>query len=395
MTQLRLAVLADYPEEGWPSMDLCAQMLLEFLAADQGHCLTAEEICPPFVRRLGRLPGMGRWGVAFNGDRLLNRFWDYPRSLRRGGYGQGDLGDSGFDCFHVADHSYAQLVHELPPERTGVFCHDLDTFRSLLVPEQEPRPFWFRAMSRRILSGLQKAAVVFYSTEAVRSQIEQYSCGPKPLLDPQRLIHAPYGIDASFTPDLASEVIETQVLQWVGDDPFLLHVGSCIGRKRVDVLLAVLAQVRQRWPGLRLVKVGGDWSAEHLEQIEQLQLQDAIIHLRDLERQAIAALYRRAALVLQPSEAEGFGLPVVEALACGAMVIASDIPVLREVGGDGVVYCPVGAVSQWVESVHRILMAPEQAPTLTRRLAQAGRYSWSVHAEIIAEAYQVLGATRP
>jgi glycosyltransferase involved in cell wall biosynthesis len=53
-------------------------------------------------------------------------------------------------------------------------------------------------------------------------------------------------------------------------------------------------------------------------------------------------MYRRAALVLQPSSAEGFGLPVAEALACGAVVLASDLEVLREVAGEAAAYAPDG-----------------------------------------------------
>src|SRR5262249_46580552 len=122
MGAARLAILADYPEEGWPSMDLFAEVLLRQGAA--AGPLRVERVCPPFRRRFTRLPVLGRRGIAFNADRLLNRFCDYPRQMRRQ--------RSAFDFFHLCDHSYAQLLHELPPDRTGVFCHDLDTFRCLL-----------------------------------------------------------------------------------------------------------------------------------------------------------------------------------------------------------------------------------------------------------------------
>ena len=69
-----------------------------------------------------------------------------------------------FDLFHVVDHTYAQLVHALPADRTGVYCHDLDAFRCLLEPAADPRPRWFRALARRILTGMQKAAVVFHNS---------------------------------------------------------------------------------------------------------------------------------------------------------------------------------------------------------------------------------------
>lgn len=91
--------------------------------------------------------------------------------------------------------------------------------------------------------------------------------------------------------------------------------------------------------------------------------------------------------MLLTSEAEGFGLPLVEGLACGAVVAASDIPVLREVGGPAAVYVPVGDVPAWVGAVNRLLDDPASAPPAEVRRAVAGRYSWDAHAKTIADAY--------
>src|SRR5438874_926738 len=107
MDPIRVAVVCDYPEEGWPSMDLVGEMILAHLAAGHAGSIAATRVCPPFRRRVARGPA-ARWRAARNADRLLNRFGDYPRALRR-------LARRGeFDLYHVVDHSYAQLVHALP-----------------------------------------------------------------------------------------------------------------------------------------------------------------------------------------------------------------------------------------------------------------------------------------
>ncbi|HMC89971.1 MAG TPA: glycosyltransferase, partial [Gemmataceae bacterium] len=123
------------------------------------------------------------------------------------------------------------------------------------------------------------------------------------------------------------------------------------------------------------------------EQIEGLGIERAVRQLRGLDRRTLAALYRRARVVLQPSEAEGFGLPVLEALACAALVVASDIAVLREVGGDGAVYCPVADLSCWAETIERLLTHSQEAPDPAQRLARAQRFSWRQHAHTILQAY--------
>ena len=374
----RLAVLFDYPEEHWASMDHCAEMLLENLQAHHADQVEAQRVCPPFRRVLERVPVLGRSGAAYNADRLLNRFRCYPAYVRRRVAGE-------FDLFHIADHSYAALALELPPERTGVFCHDLDAFRCILEPYLEPRPRWFKAMARRILQGMQRAAVVFHTTGAVREQILHHG-----IIDAAKLVQAPLGIAPEFSTGAGAELPPP-----LDEAPFVLHVGSVIPRKRIDVLLNVFAAVRKLHPDLRLVKVARGFTLEQTRQIAELNLGPAITLLSDLDRPTIAALYRQASLILQPSEAEGFGMPVAEALACGGAVVASDIPALREVGGGAVTYCPVADIPAWTQTVLALLDNPDGAPPVAERLIRAALYSWPHHAAIIWDAYRRLAGGGP
>ena len=373
----RLAVLTDFPDEGWPSMDLCGDMLLAHLPRSGPLAVEAARLCPPFRRLASRLPAVGRRNAAFNADRLLNRFVLFPwHAERLAGH---------FDLFHIADHTYGQLVHVLPTGHAGVYCHDLDAFRCLLDPAADPRPQWFRALARRILTGLQKAAVVFHSTTAVGEQIKRAGLIPN-----DRLVHAPYGVAPEFAPGSPRLPVELPWLAELGGRPWVLHVGSCIPRKRIDVLLDVVAAVRETVPDLRLVKVGGEWSAEHRERIARLGLAESMVHVVGLTRAELAEVYRRAAAVLVPSEAEGFGLPVIEALACGAAVVASDIPALREAGGPAALYAPVADVPAWAGLVARVLTDPAAALPRADRLVWAARFSWATHAETIAQSYRRL-----
>lgn len=374
---MRLAILCDYPEEGWPSMDLCADMLLEQARQSGRSDLAATRVCPPFRHRLGNAPAFGSGFWARNGDRFLNRHWDYPRHVRGCRHE--------YDAFHLCDHSYSQLVHELPGERTGVLCHDVDTFRCLVDPRSERRPRWFRWMMRRVLTGLQKAAVVFHTTAAVRADIVKFG-----LVDPKRLVQAPLGYAPEFQPAPAPDVAADRIFAQLAGRPFLLHVGTCIPRKRADFLLRVFAELRQRMPELRLVKVGGTWSAEHLACIQRHRLRDAICHVHDLARSTLAALYRTTALLMIPSEYEGFGLPALEGLACGAPVLVSELPVFREVGGSALGYAPLLDLDAWREAAMQILTDAPTLPAAEARVTQARKYSWSEHTRIILGAYREL-----
>jgi glycosyltransferase involved in cell wall biosynthesis len=364
---VRLALVRDYRAEGWHSMDLCADELLAHLP----DSVTAVEIAPSFHRLGSRLPLLGRAG--FNFDRVLNRHLWLPRAVRRAARQA--------DFVHVVDHSYAHVVNAVPAGRAGVYCHDLDAFRSLLDPANEPRPWWFRRLARRTLSGLQRAAVVFHNSAATARHLLDAALVPA-----SRLVHAPLGVAEEFAP--ASKGMGE--LPFDPGHPFLLHIGNNIPRKRLDVLLHVFAVLTGERPGLRLVQVGGPWPPQLARLIESLGIGRSLTQVSGLSRAQLAELYRRAALVLVPSESEGFGLPVVEALACGAVVIASDLPTLREAGGNAVHYCPVGDIPAWVNAARNLLDSPAAAPSLPERLAHAGRFSWREHGRIIAETYLAL-----
>jgi len=378
MTVPRLALLTDYPEEQWLSMDLCAEMLESHLQTKHADRFQTQSYCPQFKRRIGLVPKLGETAMGINADRLLNRMWYYPRALRKV--------RGAFDLFHLCDHSYSQVLHELPPFRTGVFCHDLDTFRCLLEPKLEPRPWWFRRMARRILDGFRKAAIVFYTTQTVHREILAYNLFPE-----GRLVQAPLGTAAEFDPEQIDPDPAKLQLSVLDGREFLLHVGSCIPRKRIDVLLDLFAAIRAHQPDLRLIKVGGEWSESQRAQIERLRIGEGLHHFQGLSRSQLASLYRRAKLVLITSESEGFGLPAIEALACGAPVLASNIGPLREAAGDAANYAQAGDLSGWIESTRGILCGQIATPTKEKRLTQAGKFTWRNHAAIISDAYLKLG----
>lgn len=383
---VRLGLICDFVEEQWPSMELVGEMVLTHLSANHAGSVVPTRICPPMRPRLAHVPGVGRRGAAHNADRLLNRFWDYPREAAR-------LARSRrFDVFHLVDHSYSQLVHALPAARTVVTCHDLDTFRCLLEPALEPRPRWFRAMTRRILTGLQKAARVVCDSEATREAILRYGLLPP---DRLRVVYLAVHPECRPEPDPEADARAERLLSPARPDALnLLHVGTNIARKRIDVLLKTFASVRRARPEAHLVKVGGAFTPDQTRLAAGLGLDEtAFTILPFLSRSALAAVYRRSSLLLQPSDAEGFGLPVAEALACGTSVLASDIPVLREVGGEPTLYAPVGDIDAWTQATLAHLDDfRQQSPAWHARrasgLAWANRYCWPTHVSHLIDIYQ-------
>jgi glycosyltransferase involved in cell wall biosynthesis len=386
---LRVAIIADLLEEHWPSMDLVADMLVEHLRSDYRGQIEATLIRPTLRKRASRLPGAGTLAPALTIDRFVNRLWDYPRVTR--------AASGGFDLFHVVDHSYAQLVRTLPADRTLVTCHDLDTFRSVLEPALEPRSALFRAMTRRILAGVCAAGHVACDTEATRDALVARAG-----VDPARTSVVLNGPHPSCSPlaEPSADVEAARLLGGARRTTDLLHVSSTIARKRIDVLLRIVASVRKQRPDVRLVRVGGPFTADQRRLARELDIEDAIVVLPFLDRSTLAAVYRRSALVLLPSEREGFGLPVLEALACGTPIVASDIDALREVGGAAVEYCAPEDIEAWTRAVARLLAERCMNPAGWRARRSAGieraaTFSWSHYTAEVVALYHRLAAGVP
>lgn len=386
MTRPRLAVIADLREEQWPSMDLVADVLVSALETAGHRAVNPFHLCPPMVRRLTRVPGLGQRPLLDTTDRVINRYWDYPRWLRR----QVDR----FDLFHIVDHSYAHLASTLPPGRSIVTCHDIDAFAGVL-PGVTPPSGVSRVMGRRLLAGMRAAARVVCGSHATRDALLANR-----LVDESRVVIVPYALHPAFVPE-ADWPAEAEAARWCGPSVVgaldLLHVGSTIPRKRIDVLLETFAAVRRRHPAARLLRVGGALTEAQSQQSARLGLSGAIVSLPFLDRRTLAAVYRRAVLVLQPSEREGFGLPVLESLACGTPVLASDTAPLREAGGDAATYCRTADLEAWAVAADALIGERSGDPAAwarrrQRALSHARRFTPEAHARAMTEVY---GAVLP
>lgn len=249
----------------------------------------------------------------------------------------------------------------------------------------------------RALKGMQTAAHTIFVSHAVRNSALELG-----IVGASKSSVIPMGVHPSCTAcpnDIADRTAEKYLSKIGGRHPILLHVGSTVRRKRLDIVLQVLAEVSRTLPDAILVRVGGQLTEEQRRLALTIGVNHRVLELPYLERNVLAAIYRRANVVLQPSEAEGFGLPVVEAMACGCPVIASDLEVLREVGGTAAVYCPVGDVDYWTREVLRLLRSTRShsrsSDERQRSIAeQASKFSWIETTKRVVQVYEQVIAKR-
>ena len=380
MDRLKVALIADYVEEGWASMDLVAEMLTAKLTSLHRDVIDVTLIRPRFARPLTRFAALRRSKSAFNAERALNRYLLYPLLLRR------QRGK--FSLFHIVDHSYAHLANYLPADRTIITCHDLDAFRAILAPSSGPRSVVFRTIASRLLRGFRRATIVTCVSHATRDAVVKHG-----LRSPATTVVIANGVDVVMSPepDLTADCEAENILGRRDPDAMeILHVGSTEPRKRIDLLLQIFAGIARKFPQARLIRVGGGLLPEHRRMASALGIENRIVIMPFLERKVLASVYRRATVVLLPSDAEGFALPIVEAMACGRPVVASDLPVLREVGGDAAFYCPVADVPAWTQTTCALLERHDDRKRVGVLTARAARFSWDTYSDKTVEVYRAV-----
>jgi glycosyltransferase involved in cell wall biosynthesis len=169
---------------------------------------------------------------------------------------------------------------------------------------------------------------------------------------------------------------------------YVLHVGAQRPHKNVGLLVAAVAAV----PGARLVLVG---SADERFPVETIE-GTSVVRLPFVPEELLGSLYAGAALLAYPSLVEGFGLPMLEAMVAGTAVLASDVPVLREVGGSAALYAAPTCAEAWTAAITRLLADDELRAQLgAAGVVHASGFTWDRAAERLVAACRELAGSYP
>ncbi len=307
----------------------------------------------------GGLPPLGRLAPPLPLRRCAARFlspFEQPALAA-------SLVASGADCFHATSFSLPLLW----PGRLVATLHDtthlvrageygLATrlyYRTVVGPRLR------RARARLTVSAFARAEL------AVRLGFEESAFEV-----------VPPGVDAEFRPPSAAVVAEAR--QQLGlPERYLLAVGNAKPHKQ----LGWLAQLAFRLPTPLVVLAG--------PAVQRLRLPEGVLGLSDVEERLLPALYGAAEALLLPSLHEGFGLPALEAMACGTPVVAARAGALPEVVGEAGLLLEPGAEDAWVQAVRQLDTDPGLRRTLVERgHLRAKAFSWDGCAEATADVYR-------
>jgi glycosyltransferase involved in cell wall biosynthesis len=251
----------------------------------------------------------------------------------------------------------------------------------------------------RLIRGLRRASRVIAVSEATRKDVEQLAgVAPHRL----RLVYnAPDpGFLAPDGPEAAEErrrIMERYQIQY----PFLLYAGNIRRHKNIPRLVEAFAVVREQlashpvYHDLRLVIIGDTIS--QFPAVRQTAIRSRVEHmvrfLGFVPFETLRCFYQSAAAFVFPSRYEGFGLPPLEAMACGAPVVTSNVSSLPEVVGDAAVLVNPENVFDIVRGIRDVLLdEPLRAGLIQRGREQASRFSWSRTARQVLEIYREAAA---
>ncbi len=178
--------------------------------------------------------------------------------------------------------------------------------------------------------------------------------------------------------------------------PFLYFLAVSRFDPHKNILRIIKAYKRLQRPDVHLVFVGGDHTPDYSKKVREQIDVDTIRVLPFVEDADMEALYSGAIALVYPSLHEGFGLPVVEAMACGTPVICSNTTSLPEVAGDAALLVNPEETEEIVEAMSRVLTDPELAASLSRAgLEQVKKFSWKRMADEIVNRYQPSSSYSP
>jgi glycosyltransferase involved in cell wall biosynthesis len=175
------------------------------------------------------------------------------------------------------------------------------------------------------------------------------------------------------------------------DEPFAVTLATIEPRKGLDVLLAAMARPEVRDVPLLVVGQPGWGSVDVARQAEELGLGSRVRLVGRLGDADLAVVLQRASVLVAPSRAEGFGLPVLEAMAAGVPVVSSDAPALAEVGGGATRTVPVGDSAALADALAEVLGSAQLRQRMAAAgLRRAGDFSWDAAGRRLWELYASL-----
>lgn len=306
------------------------------------------------------------WQSGTGLRKYYERLWRHPQVVRRL---EGDI-------FHIIDHSNAHVAYWLKKKgcKIVVTCHDLVQFiYPEILKDQARFPAFSMASWKYSVDGMRHADRVIAVSSNTARDIAQMSHIPS-----ERIAVVPNGVEPYFRPLPSTEVAAIRQQYEGSAKTFcLLNVGSTHQRKNILNILKALVILRARDVPVRLWKVGDEFTKQQHEFVQSHNLESMITFIGKPDKNALLKIYNAADALLAPSIYEGFGLTILEAMACGTPVISSNVSSIPEVAGDAAILVEPLDVEAIAEAIYKLQSNIEYQQSLIQKgLERAKQFTW-------------------
>ncbi len=355
------------------SMDVYADNLVSELKALCPEWKIIEIAPKPWSKDLENL-----WHSGNPLRKYYERFFNHPRTVS----------NLEADIFHIIDHTNGHIAYWLKKMGKPVIitCHDLVQY---VYPEILKNQSRFPAFSLATWEYSVKGITVADHTIAVSTNTAQDITNYLNI-NPKKITVVPNGVESQFR-QLAAEIVENWRQQYIGSptEICILNVGSTHQRKNIITILKVVKAIADQGLAVRLWKIGDDFTLEQKQFIRDQSLDKHITFLGKPDREALIRFYNAADVMLAPSLYEGFGLTILEAMACGTPVITSNVSSLPEVAGDGAILVnptDIEAITQHIFHLQKDFAYRQNL--INQGLTKAKIFTWQQNAEDMARLYK-------
>lgn len=288
------------------------------------------------------------------------------------------LAGASFDVFHGTNYDIPRWT-SVP---SVVTIHDL----SLLLYNDKHETSLVNRARRRLPAVARSARMIITGSESVKREIVEHLN-----VSADKVCATPYAPRSCFKPISFAETLDTRKRLGIEDD-FILFVGTIEPRKGLMNLVEAYADILHTLDSSpQLVIAGGQgWLMDDfMSSISARGLDDRIQFTGYVCDEDLAALYSSCTAFVYPSIYEGFGFPPLEAMACGAPVITSDISVLRETVGTAACLVDPGRTGDLARAMAGVMGDKNYRSELSRGgLAHASRFSWERTAQLTLDVYK-------
>lgn len=365
---MRIGILRPIPQFSF-SMDVYANALSEGLKTVRPDWEIIE--FAPAVSKIDKSP------VLTGIRKYYERYWHYPHWLKR----------QDIDIFHIIDHSDGHLLYWLNklPQPKIITCHDLI---NLIHPETFKGHSIFPGVSMTswnfAVKGMQYADRIIAVSSNTAKDITKYLHIPE-----KSIATIPNAVSSQFSPIPQAEIDSYREQRNITNREFcLLNVGSNNSRKNISLILEAIAILKNQNLPIRFWKTGADFNLEQKSFIAGKDLTGCVTYLGKPDLEELIKIYNAADALVAPSFYEGFGLTVLEAMACATPVITSNVTSLPEVAGDAAILINPTEVEEIVTAILRLQTEPQTRQTLIDRgLSRVKQFTWEKTASRVAEIY--------